>query len=139
MPLMKLQTTNRLHALDKRVEEHAIMRGCLDATLDTLEQQIAILQKASQQLAQSLFPDTFNLLNGIPGVGQVMTTVIIGYYGNFESFENANQVVAFSGLNPNPRESGTSMKFRGKISKKGHASLRKVVYMCAFIGTRKNV
>lgn len=135
---MKLQVSNRLHALDKRVHGSKLLEKAFKNTLNTIKTQLTQLENMSIELAQSFAPDAYQKLIGIPSVGQKMATAIIAYYGQFENFESANQVVAFAGLNPNPRESGTSVKFRGSISKRGHAYLRKVAYMCALTANKCN-
>ena len=53
------------------------------------------------------------------------------------NFDNAKQVVAFSGLAPAPRESG---QWRGNthIAKNGDSALRKALYMPALVAWRYN-
>lgn len=48
------------------------------------------------------------------------------------------QVAAFVGLNPKPRQSGSSVLGVGRISKTGDADLRKAFYMPAVVSIRFN-
>jgi transposase len=55
-----------------------------------------------------------------------------------ENFNSAKQVAAFVGLNPKPRQSGSSVLGIGRISKTGDADLRKAFYMPAIVSLRFN-
>ena len=55
-----------------------------------------------------------------------------------ENFDSAKQVAAFVGLNPKPRQSGSSVRGVGKISKTGDADLRKAFYMPAVVSIKFN-
>ena len=55
-----------------------------------------------------------------------------------ENFDSAKQVAAFVGLNPKPRQSGSSVRGVGRISKTGNADLRKAFYMPAVVSIRFN-
>lgn len=70
------------------------------------------------------------LLESIPGIGGVLSATLLAYIGNGSRFSNSNQLVAYSGLNPQLRESGL-MKGRTRISKQGSSELRKALYMPA--------
>lgn len=48
-------------------------------------------------------------------------------------FANARQAAAFAGLDPRQHESGTSVKGKPRMSKVGHAFLRKALYMPAMV------
>jgi transposase len=57
---------------------------------------------------------------------------------SIENFDSAKQVAAFVGLNPKPRQSGSSVLGVGRISKTGDADLRKAFYMPAVVSIRFN-
>ena len=48
-------------------------------------------------------------------------------------FVNARQAAAFAGLDPRQHESGSSVKGKLRMSKIGHAFLRKALYMPAMV------
>jgi transposase len=81
--------------------------------------------------------DKSQLLTSIPGVGEKTIGVILAFL-NTENFNSVKQVVAFLGLNPQPKQSGTSVCGRSRISKTGDASLRKAFYMPALVSIRFN-
>ena len=55
-----------------------------------------------------------------------------------ENFDSAKQVTAFVGLNPKPKQPGSSVLGAGRISKTGDADLRKAFYMPAIVSLRFN-
>lgn len=70
------------------------------------------------------------LLESIPGIGAILSATLLAYIGDGAKFSSSNQLVAFSGLNPQLRESGL-MKGRTRISKRGSPELRRALYMPA--------
>ena len=77
------------------------------------------------------------LLNSVPGIGAVTSAMLLSYYGGDQArFSSSKQAVAFAGLDPCLRESGTSVKGRPRISKKGHAGIRATLYMPAVSAMR---
>jgi len=77
------------------------------------------------------------LLESIPGIGAILSATLLAYIGDGSRFSNSNQLVAYSGLNPQLRESG-SMKGRTHISKQGSSALRKALYMPALTAITHN-
>lgn len=73
------------------------------------------------------------LLDSIPGLGEVTIPVLLSFYGGSTRFDNARQAAAFAGLDPRQHESGTSVKARPRLSKVGHTFLRKALYMPAMV------
>jgi len=72
------------------------------------------------------------LLRGIPGIGEKTTSKMLAFFGDIAKFNNAKQVAAFIGLNPQHAQSGTSLNY-SHISKTGDAKLRKMFYMPALV------
>ena len=56
----------------------------------------------------------------------------------FSTFDNARQVSAFFGLSPVERSSGTSIRGRSRISKKGNPIMRNYLFMCSFTASYNN-
>lgn len=72
-----------------------------------------------------------DLLDSIPGVGERTIAVVLAYSAHIARMSNPRQLVAFGGMNPAIRESGTSLKARARMSKAGHTPLRRALYMPA--------
>jgi transposase len=81
--------------------------------------------------------DKSKLLDSIPGIGEKTIGVILAFL-TVENFDSAKQVAAFVGLNPKPRQSGSSVQGVGRISKTGNADLRKAFFMPAVVSLRFN-
>lgn len=131
---------NRLHAL-----QHAAHPS--PTVLSNLQQQIAWLTeqieqvKAQIQAHISQYPDLkqqCDLLQTIQGIGALTAAKLLVEYRGFTDFDDVRQVVAFAGLNPKQRQSGTSVRGQTHISKMGRASIRATLYMPAINAKRFN-
>ena len=78
------------------------------------------------------------LLASIAGIGAVTVAKVLAYAGNVNRFDNAKALSAFAGVCPQQRQSGTSVKGRTLVSKRGHADLRKALYMPGMVAIRHN-
>ena len=104
----------------------------LDKQIEEIEELIYSHIKEHQDLN-----DRNKLLASIPGIGEKTIGVILAFL-NVENFNSAKQVAAFVGLNPKPRQSGSSVRGVGRISKTGDANLRRAFYMPALTAMRFN-
>lgn len=67
-----------------------------------------------------------------------MAAVIHAESDPIDDFANADQYVAYTGLDPSLRDSGDSIHWRGKISKRGSPILRNGLFLAAFVVYRKH-
>jgi transposase len=74
-----------------------------------------------------------DLLDSVPGLGDKTIPVLLSFYGGPRRFDTARQAAAFAGLDPRQHESGSSVKAKPRLSKVGHAALRKALYMPAMV------
>ena len=77
--------------------------------------------------------DKRRLLESIPGVGERTIAVLLAYRTDPSRFGSAKQAAAFAGLDPRQHESGSSVRLKPRLSKVGHAALRKALYMPAMV------
>lgn len=134
----KSELNNRLEAYDCSIGSSSIARKSLISIVNKIDKEIKKLNKELDNFMDTNFPEIVSKLTQIPGVGPKTAATIIGYYGDFSDFETAKQAVSFAGLNPNPRQSGTSVHRGSNISKKGHSLIRKTLFMSALSGIRVN-
>lgn len=77
------------------------------------------------------------LLQSVPGIGPIsadrMLCVLLRH-----QFHSARQAAAFAGLVPRMYESGTSVRKRARLTKRGDGSLKTVLYMAAVVACRHN-
>ena len=107
----------------------------LNAHLKWLEQALQDVEKAIAQCIDD-DPDLRNkreLLDSIPGLGERTIAVLLAYCGQDQRFDNARQFAAFAGLSVRLHESGTSVRGKPRLSKVGHAPLRRALYMPAMV------
>lgn len=68
----------------------------------------------------------------IRGVSDLHRKAIIAEMGNWQRFSNRRQVIAFAGMDPSVKESGSSVKGRGRLSKRGSKTLRYFLFQSAW-------
>jgi transposase len=78
----------------------------------------------------------FGLLQTIPGVGETLALTVLSECRP-EDFAGAKQLAAYAGLCPREFTSGSSIRSKPRLSKKGNARLRRALYMPALTATRK--
>ncbi len=130
---MRTQEKNRI-----LVARESLRKG-IEAHLDYLEKAISEIDTAIGRKIDD-DPDLKGqreLLASVPGLGEKTIPVLLSYYGGPPRFDNARQAAAFAGLDPRQQESGSSVKGKPRLSKMGHALLRKALYMPAMVATTK--
>lgn len=126
---MRTQESNRLGVARQAV------RDDIQKHIDWLDTEI---ENLLQIIKQHIDKDTglkqkHDLLKTIPGLGERTIPVILAYYADPNRFANGRQAAAFAGLDPRHYQSGTSVKGKTRLSKVGHAFLRKALYMPAMV------
>jgi transposase len=126
---MHTQESNRL-----AVARPAVQAGIV-THLEWLDREIERLIQAIRDHIDDdpSLKDKRRLLDSVPGLGERTIAVLLAFYGSPGRFDNARQAVAFAGLDPRQHESGSSVKGKVRISKVGHAFLRKALYMPAMV------
>lgn len=133
---MRQQQRNRL-AAGGRSET---VSGMLQQHLAYLQSQIDRLDEQIQEhIAQHpLLKRRHDLLVSIPGIGQITAAVLLGEIGDFLSFGDVRQLVAYAGLNPRHHRSGSSVRGPSHIAKTGNAHIRDALYWPAVTALRHN-
>jgi transposase len=98
----------------------------------------AEIQSKLEQIAEKLFPREVEVIASIPGVGKASAIRVAAAVGDFSRFETSRQLVSFIGLSPTLKQSGTSVKSKGHISRMGGSRVRGALYMCAMNAIRRN-
>jgi transposase len=133
--VLRLEALQAMH--NQESNRLDVARDAVKADIEThllwLDQQMKALSHTIRQYIDSDpdLKDKQTLLNSIPGVGERTIATLLAFYAGFERFDNARGAVAFAGLNPRLRESGSSVHGKPRLSKVGHAFLRKALYMPA--------
>jgi transposase len=105
----------------------------LEARIDATWQQVKAFVASTPVLKRQA-----KLLVSIPGIGEKTAAVILAEVQDISRFDDVRQLVAYAGLCPQERLSGTSVRGKAQLSKKGNARLRKALYMPALVAQRWN-
>jgi len=80
----------------------------------------------------------FEILTSIEGIGEITAQKFLIEIDNIKNFTNYKQLTAFIGTDPSRKQSGTSIMYQGRISKRGNKYLRRTLYQMAVSCIRKN-
>jgi transposase len=131
---MRQQERNRLESI---IPSERVV-AAVQAHIDFLEAQIAHLKRLIRDhinAAPRLLAH-FTLLRSIPAIGDLTAWRLLAL--DLLRFDDADALVAFAGLNPAIRRSGTSVRGRTQLSKRGHAAIRRDLYMPAVVALKHN-
>lgn len=115
--------------------------------LDTIHQHIEFLNQQIKGLKKQIndhidrFPDLSqqqDLLSSIPGIGEWTAARLLSELPNWSQFETAKQVTAYAGLSPAQRQSGSSIRGKARLSKRGSSRLRSSLFFPAICAKRHN-
>jgi transposase len=129
---LQIQEGNRLQVA------HDSVRPSIQSVLDLLAQQI---REIEQRIRQHIDDDPTlksqrELLDSVPGLGDATIPVLLSKFGGPLRFAGTKQAVAFAGLDVRHHESGTSVRGRPRMSKRGDGRLRRALYMPALVSMR---
>lgn len=103
-----------------------------------LKAQREAVMASLECLAEKVMPREIEIISSIPGVGRASAIRIAASVMDFNRFENGRKLVSFFGLSPTTKQSGTSVKSRGHISRMGGSKVRGTLYMCAMNALQLN-
>jgi transposase len=130
--------SNKIHALKSSGSgDNCVIKEYNHQILST-RRSIKRLEEQIENLIRENYQELYDLLIKIPGVGPRTSSMIISFFGKYDNFESADQVISFVGLNPNPRKSGTSVNRSSNISKKGNPYFRKILYEASLTAMKYN-
>ena len=78
------------------------------------------------------------LLTTIPGIAQTSSVQLIAYGQQWLTGRSPKALSAHAGLAPHPRQSGTSLRSKGSLDKRGSQKIRTILYMPTLAALRYN-
>jgi transposase len=126
----RLQAGFRTQALQGSIQR---LLKAIEAELDEVERLAAELTRRHDSLKEQ-----YKLLRSIPGIGPVCAFALLAEIGDISRFDSAKQLVAYFGLSPRQRTSGTSVNTPARITKYGNPQIRRVLYMAALSAKQHN-
>jgi transposase len=124
---------NQLHAEQAEAfpNERSIYRAdqrvkLLNEQEREIKKEITDFIKADKELHKKI-----ELITSISGVGSLTAVIAIAETNGFDLIRSKKQLVSFAGLDVISKDSGTSIKGKPRISKKGNRHIRKAMHMPA--------
>lgn len=113
--------------------------------LKRYEKHIALIEKQigeiGEELRKEVGKDTALLgkienVCSAKGIGFITAVGVVAEMNGFVLFDNRNQVMSYTGYDVVKKESGTSVRGKTRISKKGNSYVRHMLYMSAMSAAR---
>jgi transposase len=137
------QLKSQIHAFEFRVEPNPVVVKALNDALVAIQAAITQLQEElkpqQDDVDEKQSAHLVELISSIVGVGKATAEACVAVFGNFQHFENAKSFVKFIGLSPSEYSSGTSVRGRKSITKKGNSKIRSQLFNCARSAIQHNV
>lgn len=121
---------NQIHAEESEIEPNR-------KSLKRLKERLKLLNKQEVEIKfdiQKCIDSNENVkqvvekICTIPGVGQLTAVIVLAETNGFELIKNKKQLVSYAGFDIKEKQSGTSIKGKPRISKKGNRFLRKAMH-----------
>mgnify|MGYP003577562672 CR=1 FL=1 len=123
----------RAHAMPNKKTEARINTRIklLNKQIAEIKKEIATLVQSEQELSESV-----KVVCSLPGVGLLTAATVLAETNGFELIRNKRQLTSYAGLDVMEKQSGTSIKFKPRISKRGNRHLRKALHLPALSAIR---
>lgn len=108
------------YALSIQIKMTIELIELLESQINDIEKQVSDFIKKSD-----------NVIISIPGIGDMTAAIIISEIGDINRFNNPGQVLAFAGLDPSVKQSGTFNASSTRMSKRGSSLLRYALILAA--------
>jgi transposase len=131
-------TKNKIHGEATLGIPSKTVYSSLKRDLKHLKKEISVLENRLLELVKQDQQHQLTLLQTIPGIGLKTALFLIVVTDGFKKFETASQLCSYVGITPTIRESGSSVKGRGRISKVGNKKLRNLLFLAAFSACKYN-
>lgn len=80
--------------------------------------------------------DAIKLISSVPGIGFLTAATVLSETNGFDLITSKKQLTSYTGLDVIDKQSGTSIKGKARISKKGNKYLRKAMHLPALAAIR---
>lgn len=131
---------NRLHAEQSEASPNTGSIKRLKALIKFLNKQeqeikeeIEVVLKQNPQVEQEV-----RRICTIPGMGELTAVIILAETNGFELIRNKKQLTSYAGMDVKEKLSGTSVKGKPRLSKKGNRHLRKAVHLPSLSAVKYN-
>lgn len=138
--LVKMQTvvSNQLHAHTWGSHPQKAIVQRLQQHIKFIHKQIKLIEAEVQKtyIEDADLKQRVDNVCTVKGLGLLTVLTIIAEADGFELVRNKNQLVSYAGYDVVQNESGTSLKGKTRISKKGNAHIRRALFFPALSAAR---
>lgn len=136
----KTMIANRLHAENHCAQPNKIVIKRMKQRLKLLEKQVTQVEQELHQIVASdqLLAQRIANIEAIKGLSFITVVTIIAETNGFALFKNRAQLTSFAGYDVVERQSGSSVKGRTRISKKGNRYIRRALHLPSLSVIRYN-
>jgi len=129
---------NQLHAEEAQAWPNA-------GSVSRIKQQIKLLNRQDKEIKEEIaaliktdeaVKGSVDTISSLPGVGNLTAAIALAETNGFELIRNKKQLASYAGFDVKEKQSGTSVKGKSKISKRGNRHLRKAMHMPALAAIR---
>jgi transposase len=140
---LKVQRTafiNRLKSVQSGNEPLSFIIGSARSIIKKLDKEI---EKCTSQMHKVIkkekwLEEKVNKIQTIKGVGFITIAIILAETQGFRLINNSKQLTSYAGYDIVEKESGTSIKGKTRISKKGNGRMRAALHLPALVASRHN-
>lgn len=135
--LMRTMAKNHLHAELAEAEPNETSVRRIKDQITMLNSQEKQVRREITKLAQDpALKDSIKVMSSIPGIATLTAATVLAETNGFELIRSKKQLASYAGFDVRSKDSGTSVKGKPKISKRGNKYLRKSLYMPALATIR---
>jgi transposase len=129
---------NQLHAELAEAQPNA-------TTIARIKKQIAFFDSQEKEIKQEIqhlisqdkeLKKAIDLMCSIDGIGTLTAATVLAETNGFDLIRNKRQLTSYAGLDIKEKQSGTSVKGKARISKRGNRYLRKAMHLPALVAIR---
>lgn len=133
-------TKNRLHAEESEVHPNKGSLKRMKALIKFLnKQEKEIKSEISQHLKENKsIKAKVDQICTIPGMGELTAVIILSETSGFELIRNKKQLTSYAGMDIKEKQSGTSVKGKPRLSKKGNRHIRKALHLPSLAAVKHN-
>jgi transposase len=103
----------------------------LDKQEKEIKEEIEVLINTDAEVKQQV-----KLITSLSGVGSLTAVIVLAETNGFDLIRNKRQLASYAGFDIREKQSGTSVKGKARISKKGNKHLRKAMHFPALTAIR---
>ncbi len=137
---LKTMISNQLHSENSSHKpEQSVVSRC-ESSIKFFEKQIKTIETKLKAIVKKDKPlqKKINNVCTAPGVAFVTAIGLVAETDGFALFKNRKQLVSYAGYDVVKNESGTSIRGKTRISKKGNSFIRQMLFMPGMSATTHN-